>query len=110
MVYSGTAQDARNLLSTLFTAIISMASLVFSVTIVALTLAANQYGSRLIRIFRADRRTQLTLGTFAMTIVYCLVVPGGGLSPDQAGRLGEARHPDPPPGGDRVDRRARAAR
>lgn len=71
---SGSAEDARNLLSTLLTAIISMASMVFSVTVVALTLAANQYGSRLIRIFRADLRTQITLGTFAMTIVYCLIV------------------------------------
>ena len=39
-----------------------------------MTLAANAYGSRVIRNFRADLRTQLVLGTFAMTIVYCLVV------------------------------------
>jgi uncharacterized membrane protein len=70
----GDGEDARNLLSTLLTALITMASMTFSITVVALTLAANQYGSRLIRIFRADLRTQATLGLFAATIVYTLLV------------------------------------
>ncbi|MXQ12325.1 DUF2254 domain-containing protein [Microvirga makkahensis] len=73
-INSGDGEDARNLLSTLLSAIITMASMAFSVTVVALTLAANAYGSRLIRIFRADLRTQFVLGLFAMTIVYCLIV------------------------------------
>jgi uncharacterized membrane protein len=73
-INSGDGEDARSLLSTLLSAIITMASMAFSVTVVALTLAANSYGSRLIRNFRADLRTQAVLGTFAMTIVYCLIV------------------------------------
>ena len=73
-INSGDGEDARNLLSTLLSATITMASMAFSVTVVALTLAANSYGSRLIRIFRADLQTQFVLGTFAMTIVYCLIV------------------------------------
>jgi len=73
-INGGDGEDARNLLSTLLTAIITMASMAFSVTVVALTLAANVYGSRLIRNFRADLRTQLVLGVFALTIVYCLIV------------------------------------
>lgn len=73
-INSGDGEDARNLLSTLLSAMITMATMAFSVTVVALTLAANAYGSRLIRIFRADLRTQTVLGTFAMTIVYCLLV------------------------------------
>jgi len=73
-LHSGDAANARDLLSTLLSAIITMASLVFSITVVALSLAANQFGSRIIRSFRADRRTQLTLGLFAGTIVYCLLV------------------------------------
>ncbi len=73
-INSGDGEDARNLLSTLLSATITMASLAFSVTVVALTLAANSYGSRIIRIFRADLGTQLVLGIFAMTIVYCLIV------------------------------------
>ncbi len=73
-LYSGGAIDARNLLSTLLTSMITMASIVFSVTVVALTLAANQYGSRLSRVIRADVRTRFTLGMFVMTIVYILIV------------------------------------
>lgn len=73
-LHGGSGDDARNLLSTLLTSTITMASMAFSVTIVALTLAANAHGPRLIRIFRSDLRTQAVLGTFVMTIVYCLVV------------------------------------
>jgi uncharacterized membrane protein len=51
-----------------------MASMVFSITVVALSLAANSYGPRLIRTFRANLRTQFVLGTFLMTIVYLLIV------------------------------------
>lgn len=74
MLDSGDGEDARNLLSTLLTAVISLAGIVFSVTVVSLSLAANAYGPRLIRTFRANRGTQLALGAFAMTIVYLLLV------------------------------------
>lgn len=70
----GNGEDARSLLSTLLTAIISMASMAFSVTVVALSLAANSYGPRLIRTFRANLRTQIVLGVFLMTIAYLLLV------------------------------------
>lgn len=71
---SGDGEDARNLLSTLLTSVIAMAGIVFSVTVVSLSLAANAYGARLIRTFRANRGTQLALGAFMMTIVYLLLV------------------------------------
>ncbi|SDE56989.1 Uncharacterized membrane protein [Belnapia rosea] len=71
---AGGAQDAQTLLSTLLTGVIAMAAMVFSATVVALTLAANQYGPRLVRVFRADLTTQVALGTFATTIVYLVLV------------------------------------
>ena len=71
---SGTGDDARNLLSTLVGALITMASVMFSITMVVLSLAANQFGSRLIRTYMADTRTKLAVGTFVMAIVYCLLV------------------------------------
>ena len=71
---TGDGEDARTLLSTLLTAIITMASMAFSVTVVALSLAANTFGPRLIRTFRANLRTQLVLGTFVLAIVYLLLV------------------------------------
>lgn len=73
-INSGNGEDARNLLSTLLTALITMASMAFSVTVVALSLAANTYGPRMIRTFRANLRTQIVLGTFVLTIVYLLLV------------------------------------
>jgi len=73
-IRTGDGEDARALLSTLLTSTISMASMAFSVTVVALSLAANTFGPRLIRTFRANLRTQLVLGTFVLTIVYLLLV------------------------------------
>ena len=64
----------RLFLSNLVTAMITMATLVISITMVVLTLAAQQLGPRLIRNFMADRRTQVTLGLFVSTVVYLLLV------------------------------------
>lgn len=75
-VYFSRPDDARNMLSTILSSMITMTSLVFSVTIVVLSLAANQFGPRLIRNFMASPQTQVVLGTFVMTILYCLIVLG----------------------------------
>ena len=72
-LFSGSGDDARNLLSTLVAAMITMASLVFSMNVVALSLAASQFGSRLVRSYQRDARTKVTLGLFAMTILYCML-------------------------------------
>lgn len=73
-LYSGNAEDAPQFLASLVTAMITMATLVISITMVVLTLAAQQLGPRLIRSFMADRRTQLTLGLFVATVIYLLLV------------------------------------
>ena len=71
-LYVGHPEDARSLLGTLLSSMITMASLVFSITMVVLTLAASQFGPRLIRSFMAHPQTQFVLGTFVMTTMYCL--------------------------------------
>ena len=53
---------------------ITVVGIVFSITIVTLTLASTQFGPRMLRNFIRDRGTQLTLGTFVATFVYCVVV------------------------------------
>jgi uncharacterized membrane protein len=73
-LFVGNPADARAVLSTILSSMITMASLVFSITMVVLTLAASQFGPRLIRSFMANPQTQLVLGTFVMTIMYCLLV------------------------------------
>ncbi|MBS9405542.1 DUF2254 domain-containing protein [Halomonas sp. TRM85114] len=73
-LHSGGPEDARNLLSTVFSSMVTMATLVISITMVVLTLAASQLGPRLVRNFMGDLRTQLVFGIFLMTIIYCLLV------------------------------------
>ena len=73
-LHSGSAADAARLLSSLLASMITMATLAISITMVVLTLAANQLGPRLIRSFMADRRTQIMLGFFLATIVYVVLV------------------------------------
>lgn len=73
-VYVSNPDEARNVLSTLLSSMITMTSLVFSITMVVLSLAASQFGPRLIRNFMASPQTQIVLGTFVMTILYCLMV------------------------------------
>lgn len=63
---------ARAVLSTIATSMITLASLTYSLTLVALTLAAGQYGPRLLRTFMRDRVTQVGLGAFIATFVFCL--------------------------------------
>lgn len=63
---------ARAILTTIAGSMMTLASLTYSLTLVALTLAAGQYGPRLLRTFMRDRVTQISLGAFLATFVYCL--------------------------------------
>jgi uncharacterized membrane protein len=70
---SGTADAARQILTTIAAAVITVVTLVFSITIVTLTLASTQFGPRMLRNFIRDRITQLTLGSFVATFVYAIL-------------------------------------
>lgn len=65
---------ARGVLTTIAGAMITIVSLTFSISIVALTLASSQFGSRLLYNFMRDRGNQAVLGFLLGTFVYCLVV------------------------------------
>ena len=73
-VWSGGASGARSVLSTIAGSMATVAGVVFSVNIVALTLASSQFGPRLLRNFTRDLGNQLVLGTFIATFLYCLLV------------------------------------
>jgi uncharacterized membrane protein len=73
-VISGSPDAARLLLTSIAASVITVVGIVFSITIVTLTLASTQFGPRMLRNFIRDRGTQLTLGTFVATFVYCVVV------------------------------------
>lgn len=53
---------------------ITAASVTFSLASVALSLASQQYGSRVLRNFMRDTVTQLMLGTFVATFLYSVLV------------------------------------
>lgn len=73
-IYFNDADGARAILSTIAGSMITVAGVVFSITIVVLTLASNQFGPRLLRSFMRDRGNQVVLGTFTATYLYCLLV------------------------------------
>lgn len=68
------AEGARQMLSTLAGSMMTVMGITFSMTLLALTLAASQYTSRILRNFMRSRVTQFTLGIFAGTFTYCLIV------------------------------------
>lgn len=73
-VLAGGASSARSVLATIAGAMLGMASTVFSITLVVLTLASSQFGPRLLRNFMYDRLNQIVLGSFIATFIYCLLV------------------------------------
>jgi uncharacterized membrane protein len=73
---SGSADAARQILTGIAAAIITVVGVVFSIVIVALTLTSTQFGPRMLRNFIRDRGTQLTLGTFVATFVYSILALG----------------------------------
>jgi uncharacterized membrane protein len=68
------SEGAREVLSTIAGSMITVAGVVFSITIVALSYASSQYGPRVLTNFMSDRGNTVTLGTFIATFAYCLVV------------------------------------
>lgn len=72
--YSNKADGARAILTTIAGSMMTVAAVTFSITMVAVTSAAGQYGPRLIGNFMRDRANQITLGTFTSTFVYCLLI------------------------------------
>lgn len=68
------ADGAREVLSTIAGSMITVAGVVFSITIVALSYASSQYGPRVLTNFMTDRGNTVTLGTFIATFLYSLVV------------------------------------
>jgi uncharacterized membrane protein len=72
-VISGSPDAARQILTAIAAAVVTVVTLVFSITIVTLTLASTQFGPRMLRNFIRDRITQLTLGSFVATFVFAIL-------------------------------------
>jgi uncharacterized membrane protein len=69
----GDAEDARDVLSATAGAIITTLGLVLSITVLTLSIAASQFGQRMLRRYMRDRGTQVSIGIFAATFVFSLL-------------------------------------
>jgi uncharacterized membrane protein len=70
---TGSADAERQVLIAIAAAVITVIGVVFSVTILALTLASQQFGPRMMRNFVRDVGNQVTLGVFVATFVYAVL-------------------------------------
>lgn len=74
VLFDGNTDGAAEILGTTASSMITVAGVVFSITVVVLTLASAQFGPRLLDSFMRDRGTQVTLGTFVGGFTYSLLV------------------------------------
>jgi uncharacterized membrane protein len=73
-LFGARAEGSRQLLAAIASSTITVAGVVFSITIVTLSLAAAQYSPRVLRNFMSDRANQVVLGVFVGVFVYCMLV------------------------------------
>jgi len=73
-IWQGDAEGARQLLFAIASSIMTITGVVFSLTIVSLSLASTQHGSGIIGNFMKDIGTQIVLGTFISTSIYALLI------------------------------------
>jgi uncharacterized membrane protein len=71
-VLAGTPGELRSALLSMAGTVLATAGVVFTLLTLPLSTVASQYGSRLLRVFLADRTTQFVLAAFVGTFVYCL--------------------------------------
>jgi len=74
VIFAQETEQARVTLVSLAATLLSTAGVVFTLLTLPLSLAASQFGSRLLRQYLRDRTTQFVLGVFVATFVYCLTV------------------------------------
>src|ERR1700683_579818 len=75
-IRTGSADADRQVLIAIAAAMITVVGVVVSITILALTLASQQFGPRMMRNFVRDLGNQITLGVFVGTFVYAVLCLG----------------------------------
>lgn len=77
VAFPGGADSARAILQAIAGSVITLAGVVFSLTVVTLQLASSQFSPRLLRTFLREARNQAVLGTFLATFTYALLALRG---------------------------------
>ncbi|WP_432545245.1 DUF2254 domain-containing protein [Kineococcus sp. SYSU DK004] len=74
VLFSGSADAARTLLSAIAGSLLTVLSISFSLTMIALQQASSQFSPRILRSITASAVNQTVVGAFAGTFVYALLV------------------------------------
>lgn len=74
IVFGAGPEGARAMLQAIAGSVITVAGVIFSITIVALQLTSTQFSPRVLRNFLRDRANQTVLGAFMGTFTYSLLV------------------------------------
>lgn len=72
-LFGGGPAGARELFSAVATSMLTFTGLVFSITILVLQLASNQFSPRAMGTFLRDRGSKIAMGVFVGTFVYALL-------------------------------------
>jgi uncharacterized membrane protein len=73
-LFSGTADAARAMLSTIASSLLTVLSIAYSLTMVALQQASSQFSPRVLRAITSSRVNQAVVGVYAGTFIYALLV------------------------------------
>ncbi len=73
-LFPGEPAAAQVVLGTIASSMMTVVSVVYSILLVALSLASMQFSTRILRRFVRDEVSQVTLGLFLGTFVYCLLL------------------------------------
>ncbi|MDQ3851648.1 MAG: DUF2254 domain-containing protein, partial [Thermoproteota archaeon] len=74
LIFAGSPNAARSILSTVATGWATILGVTFSVTLITLQLAVTRYVSELINEFQSSRTNQLAIAWFILTVTYSLFV------------------------------------
>ncbi|MFD2786772.1 DUF2254 domain-containing protein [Hymenobacter rubripertinctus] len=74
LLFGAGADGARGMLTAIAGSMITVAGLIFSLTLATLATVSSQYTSRLLRNFMRDRANQVVMGFFVSIFVYCLII------------------------------------
>jgi uncharacterized membrane protein len=71
--YTGDAQSALQILSTVAASMVTLTGLVLTVVLVVVQLANGQYGPRVVRTFLQDKPSQFAIGVFVATFAHAML-------------------------------------
>jgi len=73
-MWTGSPEAATELFTTLAVSLVTMATLLFSITMLVLTVVSQQYGSHILRVFKRNLFMKCVLGWFISAFVYSLFI------------------------------------